>query len=177
MHLIAWSVVCSEVVTKKSKRRQAMLKTVAAIAAVAAIPMLFVGCPSAVAQEATDADWASAASAGLRPQATTPIRKPIAYGYINTDGTVASGSGNFTSVFDPVNKWYAIKITSRNYFFTNFSTVVTPSFNSAPPRADLRHRQCVRQTPRGVLRHGRRPRAAAGWVRLWRILISKHSDA
>ena len=110
-----------------------MLKTIAVIAAVAAIPMLFVGSPSAVAQGTTDADWAPAASARFQPLATTPIRKPIAYGYINTNGTVASGSGNFTSVFDPVNKWYAIKITGRNYFFTNFSTVVTPSFNSATP--------------------------------------------
>ena len=111
-----------------------MLKTVAAIAAVAAIPMLFVSSPSAVAQGTPpDADWAPAVSAGVRPQATTPVRKPIAHGYINTNGTVASGSGNFTSVFDPVNKWYAIKITGRNYFFTDFSTVVTPSFSSASP--------------------------------------------
>ncbi len=110
-----------------------MLKTVAAIAAIAAIPMLFVGGPSAVAQGVPDADWAPAASARLRPPPITPIRKPIAYGYINTNGTVASGSGNFTSVFDPANKWYAIKITGRNYFFTNFSTVVTPSFNSSFP--------------------------------------------
>ena len=31
------------------------------------------------------------------------------------------------------NKWYAITITGRNYFFSNFSTVVTPSFNSSAP--------------------------------------------
>jgi hypothetical protein len=110
-----------------------MLKTVTAIAVVAAIPMLFAGSPSAVAQGATDTDLAPAVSAAPRLQATTAIRRPIAYGYINTNGTVASGSGNFTSVFDPANKWYAIKITGRNYFFSNFSTVVTPSFNSASP--------------------------------------------
>jgi hypothetical protein len=107
-----------------------MLKTVTAIAVAAAIPMLFAGSPSAVAQGATDADRATVSAA---PLATTAIRRPIAYGYINTDGTVASGSGNFTSVFDSVNKWYAIKITGRNYFFSNFSTVVTPSFNSFAP--------------------------------------------
>jgi hypothetical protein len=32
-----------------------------------------------------------------------------------------------------VNKWYAITITGWNYFFTDFSTVVTPSFNSSFP--------------------------------------------
>ena len=110
-----------------------MLKTVAAIAVVAALPMLFIGSSSAVAQQAAEIDRAPASSAALQPQATTAIRRPIAYGYINTDGTVASGTANISSVFDSVNKWYAITITGRNYFFTNFSTVVTPSFNSSAP--------------------------------------------
>ena len=108
-----------------------MLKTVAAIALFATIPVLFVGSSSAVAQEAAETDRAPATSAAVQPQATTAIRRPIAYGYINTNGTVASGSGNFTSVFDSTNKWYAITITGKNYFFSNFSTVVTPSFNSS----------------------------------------------
>ena len=110
-----------------------MLKTVAAIALVAACPMLLVGSSSAVAQEAAETDRAPAASAARQPQAATAIRRPIVYGYINSDGTVASGSGNFNSVFDSTNKWYAITITGRNYFFSNFSTVVTPSFNSSAP--------------------------------------------
>src|SRR3954454_11954077 len=110
-----------------------MLKTVTTIAVIAAIPMFFAGSPSAVAKGATDADRAAAVSAVPRLPVTTAIRKPIAYGYINTDGTVASGSGNFTSVFDSANQWYAIKITGKNYFFLNFSTVVTPSFNSFAP--------------------------------------------
>ena len=109
-----------------------MLK-IAAIAVVAAIPMLLVGSSSAVEQGAADTDRAPALSVAPGVQATTALRKPIAYGYINTDGTVASGSGNFTSAFDSTNKWYAITITGRNYFFSNFSTVVTPSFNSATP--------------------------------------------
>ena len=109
-----------------------MLKTVAAISAIVAIPMLFVGSPSAVAQGAIDAERAPAISK-IQPLVATPRRTPIAYGYINSDGTVASGTANITSVFDAVNKWYAITITGRNYFFTNFSTVVTPSFNSATP--------------------------------------------
>ena len=108
-----------------------MRKTVAAIALVAAIPMLFVGSSSAVAQAGRRDRQSAGPSAVPAPQATTAIRRPIAYGYINTNGTVASGSGNFTSVFDWANNWYAITITGRNYFFTNFSTVVTPSFNSS----------------------------------------------
>lgn len=108
-----------------------MLKTVAAIAVVTVIPML--GSSSAVAQGAADTDRSPALSVAPGAQATTDRRKPIAYGYINTDGTVASGTGNFTSVFDSTNKWYAITITGKNYFFSNFSTVVTPSFNSATP--------------------------------------------
>ena len=94
-----------------------MLKTVTAIAVVAAIPMLFVGSSSAVAQAqgAAETDRAPAPSATPSPQATTAKRLPIAYGYINTDGTVASGTANISSVFDSVNKWYAITITGRNY--------------------------------------------------------------
>jgi hypothetical protein len=94
---------------------------------------LLVGSSPAVAQEAAETDRAPAASAARQPQAATARRLPIAYGYINTDGTVASGTANITSVFDSVNKWYAITITGRNYFFSNFSTVVTPSFNSSAP--------------------------------------------
>jgi hypothetical protein len=110
-----------------------MLKTVAATTMVAAISMLFVGSSSAVAQTAVETDRAPALSAAPQPQTTTAPRRPIAFGYINTDGTVASGTGNFTSVFDSTNKWYAITITGRNYFFSNFATVVTPSFNSGAP--------------------------------------------
>jgi hypothetical protein len=108
-----------------------MLKSVAAITAVAAIPMLFVGAPFAAAQAATDTDTAGAAPAASLPP--TIRAKPFAYGYINTDGSVASGTGNFTSIFDSTNKWYAITITGKNYFFSNFSTAVTPSFNSTSP--------------------------------------------
>ena len=111
-----------------------MLKTVAAIAVAAVIPMLCVGSSPAIAQARGCRDRrAPAPSATPSPQATTAKRLPIAYGYINTDGTVASGTANISSVFDLVNKWYAITITGRNYFFSNFSTVVTPSFNSSAP--------------------------------------------
>jgi hypothetical protein len=103
-----------------------MLKTVTATAVLAAIPLFFAGSSSAVAQGLTDS--VSAQSHGLPP---TARRKPLAYGYINTDGSVASGTGNFTSVFDSTNKWYVITLTGTTYFFSNFSTVVTPSFNSS----------------------------------------------
>ncbi len=88
-----------------------MLKSVAATAAITAVSMLFVNAPSAFARGPADADAAGATSAATRPPAVQ--KKPIAYGYINTDGSVASGSGNFTSSFDSSNKWYAIKLPAR----------------------------------------------------------------
>ncbi len=106
-----------------------MLKTATAIAVVAAIPLFFAGSSSAVAQQG-GTDSVSAQSHGLPP---TARRKPLAYGYINTDGSVASGSPNFTSVYDSTNKWYVITLTGTNYLFSNFSTAVTPSFNSSSP--------------------------------------------
>ena len=95
----------------------------------AAIPMLLLGSSSAIAQET---DRAPAASAVASPLATTAIRRPIA-GYINSNGTVASGTANISSVFNPTFNWYEITITGRTYFFSNFSTVVTPVFTSTVP--------------------------------------------
>ena len=106
-----------------------MLKSITAIAVAAAIPLFFAGSSPAVAQGGTDS--VSTQSHELLPP--TARRKPLAYGYINTDGSVASGTGNFTSVFDSTNKWYVITLTGTNYFFSSFSTVVTPSFNSSSP--------------------------------------------
>jgi len=50
---------------------------------------------------------------------------PLAYGYIFTTGSIASGSGNFTATWNPTYKWYAISITGISYYYSSYSTVVT----------------------------------------------------
>lgn len=55
---------------------------------------------------------------------------PIAYGYIMPDGSIASGSGNFT-----VNKTgtgqYEVTITGENYVYNLYTTVATGAFNES----------------------------------------------
>jgi len=74
----------------------------------------------------TDAErHATRGSSGIaKPSAR---RNPLAYGYVNQDGTKASGTGNFTSDWNASSSWYEIKINNVNYFYSKYSTVVTPS--------------------------------------------------
>jgi hypothetical protein len=50
---------------------------------------------------------------------------PIAYGYINSDGTVANATSNVTSSYDAPNNRYVITIAGESYFFSSYVTVVT----------------------------------------------------
>lgn len=54
---------------------------------------------------------------------------PIAYGVINADGTIASGSGNFTSSFVSTNKQYLLNVD--NYDEVNRTTVVVTPYENA----------------------------------------------
>ena len=51
---------------------------------------------------------------------------PIAYGYIYSDGTISTGTGNFTCSKLTSNR-YEITITNVNYWYGNYITIVTPS--------------------------------------------------
>ena len=57
---------------------------------------------------------------------------PIAYGFINSSGSVASGSGNFTCTWDSGQLKYDITIENESYFFSNYTTVITPATGSSP---------------------------------------------
>ncbi len=46
-------------------------------------------------------------SAEVQPQFQN---NPIAYGYVFTNASIGSGSGNFTVTWDATNNWYAISI-------------------------------------------------------------------
>jgi hypothetical protein len=51
---------------------------------------------------------------------------PIAYGTINQDGTIATGTGNFTSTWNSTLSYYEIILTGENYISANYVTVVSP---------------------------------------------------
>jgi hypothetical protein len=60
----------------------------------------------------------------LRPHAPS---KPVAYGSILSDGTVYSGTSNFTATWDATNQWYAITITGIDYYYLSYSTNMSTS--------------------------------------------------
>ena len=60
-----------------------------------------------------------------RTETSTANLVPIAYGCINADGTIASGSGNFSASWDSVNSRYLISFTGESYYYNTYTTVVT----------------------------------------------------
>jgi len=50
---------------------------------------------------------------------------PIAFGFIAPDGSIISGSGNFTCTWNSNNLRYEINITGESYYWTDYSTQVT----------------------------------------------------
>jgi len=59
---------------------------------------------------------------------------PIAFGFVNTDGSRGSGSGNWSSRYvdrGGDEKGYYIKINNEDYNYRNYATLVTPTCNFA----------------------------------------------
>jgi hypothetical protein len=50
---------------------------------------------------------------------------PVAFGFIYADGTISSGSGNFTCIWNSTYLRYEIAINGESYFWTNYSTLAT----------------------------------------------------
>lgn len=50
---------------------------------------------------------------------------PIAFGYINANGSVNSGSGNFTCTWNASSGRYQISITGYSYMYNQYTTVIT----------------------------------------------------
>jgi len=65
---------------------------------------------------------------------TQDLIHPIAYGFINASGTVASATPNISAVWNPTFNWYEITIDNEDYFFSSYSTVVTTTVSGAVPR-------------------------------------------
>ncbi len=50
----------------------------------------------------------------------------LAYGFVDMDGVLYSGSPNVSVEWQPEHDWYAITIDGVNYFYRNYITVVSP---------------------------------------------------
>jgi hypothetical protein len=70
---------------------------------------------------------------GGKLTAPNGVSLPIAYGFINADGSVSKATSNVASVWDATHNWYAITITGVTYFFSSFVTQVTPTFSTTVP--------------------------------------------
>lgn len=57
---------------------------------------------------------------------TTDLPLPVAFGFINADGTTANGTPNFSSVWSTDNSQYEILIDNETYFYNEYVTIVTP---------------------------------------------------
>lgn len=54
------------------------------------------------------------------------LATPIAYGFVNSVGSVANGTPNFSVTWNAVSLWYEIEIDDESYFFNEYVTIVTP---------------------------------------------------
>lgn len=62
---------------------------------------------------------------------------PIAYATIQQDGVKATGTANVTSAWDAGGLRYVISITGENYFWLDYTTLVSPMSNCAAVRSTV----------------------------------------
>ena len=88
--------------------------------------LLLVVCVAApVFAQVTDAEQGRATNISRAPLTPSPRRDPLAYGFVYENGTIASGTANFTVNWNSSANWYEIQLTGINYYYSNYSTVVT----------------------------------------------------
>jgi hypothetical protein len=83
-------------------------------------------CAALICSSSAWAHMSDAKSGAQPPQQLVQKAKksPLAFGFVASDGTVVSGSGNFSVKND--SNFYEIKIKGVDYFYSSFTTVVTP---------------------------------------------------
>lgn len=57
---------------------------------------------------------------------------PVAYGTINSDGSISTGSGNFSATYNAASNWYEMTITGETYHYLTHSALATPIGASLP---------------------------------------------
>ncbi len=87
----------------------------------------------------TGSAWAPATPASSRIQMTNGFQfvtfqdtfTPIAYGFVGGTGVRMSGSTNWTSTWNATLERYEITITAESYYFSNYTTIITPCGQAA----------------------------------------------
>ncbi len=70
-------------------------------------------------------EYKKAYTTGTKNNAT-----PIAYGFVNDNATIGSGTPNFSVSWDSYSQRYEITITGENFYYQDYTTIVTPSGSS-----------------------------------------------
>lgn len=55
------------------------------------------------------------------------LAAPIAYGFVFLDGSIGSGTPNFSATWNAASSRYEIEIDDESYFITDYATAVTPT--------------------------------------------------
>jgi len=71
-----------------------------------------------------------------------PAFLPIAFGFVESDGSIASGSDTFSAVWNAGSSRYELTFPGYTYFYNNFTTIISPSPSS---------RICATNSSGGVL--------------------------
>lgn len=79
--------------------------------------------------EMTDSQTGSGAAADV-------TSGPIAFGVMLNNGLKQSGTSNWSSTYNATYKRYEITIAGQNYYYLNFSTLVTPTGDTRYCRTD-----------------------------------------
>lgn len=64
--------------------------------------------------------------------AVTASAAPLAYGFIDSDGSVQSGTPNLSATWDAGQNRYLVSIDNESYFFSAYTAVITPASGTSP---------------------------------------------
>jgi hypothetical protein len=87
-------------------------------------------------QVASEAEMTPRQALSSSPYAFRTAMDPIAYGVVNTNGTIANaGSGNWTCSWNSANNWYQIAITGVSFSFYDQLALIQPAGGSGATSA------------------------------------------
>jgi hypothetical protein len=69
----------------------------------------------------------AATVAAFRSSGTPGGKTPLAFGTLLADGQKASGTSNWTSVYNATYKRYEITIQNEDYYYLKYATAITPA--------------------------------------------------
>lgn len=80
-------------------------------------------------------DWLSITGTGEVQHAKTGESHilPIAYGFVNSAGSIVTGTSNVSSTWNSAGNRYEITIAGETYYYNQYITVITPSGSSVVP--------------------------------------------